>query len=172
LPGTIEPRKQQLLVMELFNKFIQNHPEVNVELITFGHSNYPHYIINEQIQKSKNKIKYLGIISNTDMMELYKTATFSCFLSKYEGYGLPVAESLWHGVPVLTSCLGSMAEIASCGGCYCINAYNPTDIYDALCILIKNPKIVLKLKEDLLKTKLISWDDYAENIYKEISIFI
>jgi len=168
LPGSIEPRKQQLLVMELFNKFIKKNPFLNVELIAFGHSTYPYYIIDEQIKQSGNKIKYLGTISNKEMIELYKNATFTCFLSKYEGYGLPVAESLWHGKPVLTSCLGSMAEIARCGGCYCVNAYNPNDIYDALCILIKNPKIVLKLKEDIMKTSLISWNEYAEKIYTEI----
>ena len=168
LPGSIEPRKQQLLVMELFNKLIKNNPFLNVELIVFGHSTYPYYIIEEQIKKSGNKIKYLGIISNKEMIELYKNATFTCFLSKYEGYGLPVAESLWYGKPVLTSCLGSMAEVAGLGGCYCINAYNPSDIYDALCILTKNPKIILKLKEDIMKTQLISWDEYAEKIYTEI----
>jgi glycosyltransferase involved in cell wall biosynthesis len=168
LPGSIEPRKQQLLVMELFNKFIQNNPFVDVELITFGYSTYPDYIINEQIKKSGYKIKYLGIISNKEMIDLYKNTTFSCFISKYEGYGLPVAESLWHGIPVLTSCIGSMAEISLLGGCYCVNAYNPKDIYEALCILIKNPKIILKLKEELTKSNLTSWDDYAERIYSEI----
>ena len=168
LPGSLEPRKQQILVMEYFNYFIKIHPFLNVELIAFGHSTYPSYIIDEQIKKSANKIKYLGVVSNDDIINLYKNATFTCFVSKYEGYGLPVAESLWHGTPVLTSCLGSTSEIGSCGGCYFVNTYNPKDIYDALCILIKNPQIILKLKEDLFKTNLISWSEYTENICNEI----
>lgn len=168
LPGTIEPRKQQLLVMEYFNYFIKSHPFLNVELIAFGHSTYPEYVINEQIKQSANKIKYLGNISNSDMINLYKTATFTCFVSKYEGYGLPVAESLWHGTPVLTSCFGSTSEIGACGGCYFVNAYHPKDIYDGLCILIKNPTIILQLKEELCKANLLSWKEYAEQIYNEL----
>ena len=54
-------------------------------------------------------------------------ATFTCFISIYEGFGFPISESLWHGIPVLTSNFGSMEEIAICGGCYSINTNNGTN---------------------------------------------
>ena len=168
LPGTIEPRKQQVLFMEIFNRFIKNNPNIDVELIAFGHINYPINIIEEQVANSRGKIKFLGIINNEELFELYKKATFTCFLSKYEGYGFPIAESLWHGTPVLTSCFSSMYEIAEVGGCYCIDSTNQTIIYNALEILIKKPKLLAKLKEDLDKSTLSSWNDYAEKILLEI----
>jgi glycosyltransferase involved in cell wall biosynthesis len=168
LPGTIEPRKQQLLFMDIFNKFIKQNPFANVELIAFGHLNCPLQVINEKIAQSGGKIKYLGVINNETLRELYKTATFTCFISKYEGYGFPVAESLWHGTPVLTSCFGSMYEIAQGGGCYCVDTNNPTAIYDGLEIMVKMPYLLKKLQKDLDDTELLNWEKYGELILKEI----
>ena len=37
LPGSIEDRKQQLVFIKLFNKFITLNPKIDIELITFGH---------------------------------------------------------------------------------------------------------------------------------------
>ena len=168
LPGSFEPRKQQLLFMEIFNKFIQNNPHIDIELIAFGHSNYSSDVINEQVALSRGKIKFLGIITNEILFELYKKATFTCFISKYEGYGFPIAESLWHGTPVLTSCFSSMYEIAASGGCYCVDSNNHNMIYSGLEMLVKKPKLLIKLREDLEKSNLSTWEDYAEKILKEI----
>ena len=52
----------------------------------------------------------MGLVSNEVLFDLYKNATFTVFISKYEGYGFPIAESLWHGTPVLISNCGSMIE--------------------------------------------------------------
>jgi glycosyltransferase involved in cell wall biosynthesis len=168
LPGTIEPRKQQLLFMELFNNFIKNNPTIDIELIAFGHLSYDIRLINEQINISKGKIKYLGVIDNEKLCDLYKNATFTCFISKYEGYGFPIAESLWHGTPVLTSCFGSMYEIATRGGCYCIDTTNPNAIYHGLDTLVKNPRLLKKLREELDNSSLPSWENYTDKILLEI----
>ena len=55
-------------------------------------------------------------VSEESLWALYRLAAFSVFVSLLEGYGLPVAESLSCGTPVITSDYGSMAEIAAGGG--------------------------------------------------------
>jgi len=168
LPGTVEPRKQQMKMVKLFNKFIQLHPEIDVELIIFGTVlDIYKDEFNEEIKLSMGKIIYLGIIDNETLFRLYKTSTFLCFISKYEGYGFPISESLWHGLPVLTGNFGSMAEIAKCG-CYCIDTNNENEIYEALNHLIKNPILIEKLKNEINNCSLTKWCEYAEKIYKEI----
>jgi glycosyltransferase involved in cell wall biosynthesis len=169
LPGTIEPRKQQMLLIKLFNRFITQNPEIDVELITFGSVLQIYQEeMNQQIQLSKGKIIYLGIIDNETLFDLYKNSSFLCFISKYEGYGFPISESLWHGLPVLTSNFGSMAEVASCGGCYCIDTTNENEIYEALNHLIKNPIFIEKLKKEIDDAILTNWNFYAEKVYGEI----
>ena len=169
LPGTIEPIKQQILLMKIFNKFIKTNPEIDIELITFGNivplcKNDFDNCMNE----SNGKITYLGVIDNEKLFELYKMVNFTCFISLYEGFGFPISESLWHGVPVLTSNFGSMEEVSSCGGCYSIDTTDENEIYEALNHLIINPLFVEKLKNEINKSTLTTWQDYAEKIYIEI----
>ena len=95
-------------------------------------------------------------------------ATFTCYISIYEGFGFPISESLWHGIPVLTSNFGSMEEIAICGGCYSINTNNEIEIYEALNHLIVNPLLIEKLKNEINKSILNTWQDYGGKVYKEI----
>ena len=170
LPGTLEPRKQQLLFMKLFVKFVNLNPQINIKLITFGHRWYSMEALNQIIESSNNKIEYLGIIANEKLFELYKTASFSCFISYYEGFGFPISESLWHGTPVLTANFGSMNEIANYGGCYCIDVTKEAEIYNALETLVKNPEVLIRLKKEIEDTDFITctWENYADKIYKEI----
>ena len=170
LPGTLEPRKQQFLFLKLFIIFVRLNPEINVRVITFGNCWHPHEKLNELIKKSNNKIEYLGIIDNEKLFELYKTASFSCFLSYYEGFGFPISESLWHGTPVLTANFGSMYEIAQYRGCYCIDVTKEHEIYTALETLIKNPNVLDKLNKEIEVADFnkCTWENYADKIYKEI----
>ena len=169
LPGTVEPRKQQLLLIKLFFKFISLNPYIDVELIIFGHI-LPRYEkdIEQYVSRSNGKIKYLGIITNDQLFELYKNCSFSCFISKYEGYGFPISESLWHSTPVLTSNFGSMAEVAKCGGCYCVDTYDENEVYNALNSLIKSPSLITKLKKEIDSKMFTLWSDYAKNMYTEL----
>jgi len=169
VPGTVEPRKQQLKLIKIFNSFLQNNLSIDIEMIIFGNIlSVLEEEVNMEINKSDNKIKYIGVINNDELCELYKKATFSCFISQYEGFGFPIAESLWNGTPVLTSNFGSMLEIANCGGCYSINSHNENEIYDALENLIKKPEIIQKLKAEINSNKFSTWYDYCKSIYIEI----
>ena len=168
LPGTIEPRKQQITLIKLFNKFIKLNPNIDIELITFGSLWYPQEILDAEITESKGKIKYMGFVSNEQLFDLYKTASFSCFISTYEGYGFPISESLWHGTPVLTANFGAMYEVAQIGGCYCIDTNNETEIYEAMEKLIKEPEILVKLKNEISRANFTTWENYADQIYKMI----
>lgn len=168
LPGTIEPRKQQFTLMKLFNKFIKLNPNIDAELITFGSLWYPQEMLDVEINESNGKIKYLGIISNEQLFDLYKTASFSCFISTYEGYGFPISESLWHGTPVLTANFGAMYEVAQIGGCYCIDTNNETEIYEAMEKMIKEPEILVKLENEISRANFTTWENYADQIYKMI----
>jgi glycosyltransferase involved in cell wall biosynthesis len=171
LPGTIEPRKQQIIFMKLFAKFVELNPQINIKLITFGHCWCSMDVLNKIIESSNNKIEYLGIIANEKLFELYKTASFSCFISYYEGFGFPIAESLWHGTPVLTANFSSMNEIADYGGCYCIDVTKEAEIYNALETLVKKPEVLMRLKKQIEDSSFITystWENYADKIYKEI----
>lgn len=60
---------------------------------------------------TKHKLKFIHDASDEELIWLYKNADFTVYPSFYEGWGLPVAESLLHGVPCLASGTSSIPEI-------------------------------------------------------------
>lgn len=57
-------------------------------------------------------ITFLGSVSHAELVRLVQGAYFTVYVSRGEGFGLPVTESLSAGVPVLTSSVSSMPEAA------------------------------------------------------------
>ena len=169
VPGTTEFRKQQVLLMNMFNLFIENNPSIHVEMLLFGNiTSLCKEDVNNEIEKSKGKIINLGLIDNDILSDYYRKASFSCFISLYEGFGFPISESLWHGTPVLTSNFGSMAEVAEVGGCFTVDVTEETEIYRGLDTLIKNPEIIIQLKRDIQKMSLSTWTEYGDQILQEL----
>ena len=57
-------------------------------------------------------VTWLGEVSDEELAALYRGARCLVYASLYEGFGLPVAEALACGCPVVTSAGSAMAEIA------------------------------------------------------------
>ena len=56
--------------------------------------------------------QWLGYVPDTDLVALYRLCTVFCYVSLYEGFGLPVLEALASGAVVLTSQITAMPEVA------------------------------------------------------------
>jgi glycosyltransferase involved in cell wall biosynthesis len=62
-------------------------------------------------------VRLLGYVPDADLAALYRHATALLFVSRIEGFGLPVVEAMACGCPVITTRGGSLAEIAADGAC-------------------------------------------------------
>jgi hypothetical protein len=60
-----------------------------------------------------DRVRLAGWIDDDELDRLYRTALMTVCPSHYEGYGLPVAESLARGVPTVASRIPSHVEIAA-----------------------------------------------------------
>ncbi|GGF24730.1 glycosyltransferase family 4 protein [Echinicola rosea] len=74
----------------------------------------------------EKRVQFLGYIPEEDLPKVYKGAHATLFVSKMEGFGLPVLESMASGTPVLTSTESSLPEISG-GAALCAD---PSDILD------------------------------------------
>lgn len=62
-------------------------------------------------------VHLLGFVSDEQLAWLYHSAAAFVFPSLYEGFGLPIIESMSVGTPVITSDRGAMAEVAGDAAC-------------------------------------------------------
>ncbi len=106
------------------------------------------------------RVKFLGMVSDSRLCELYQQATFTVYPSLYEGFGFPVLDSLLHGAPVLCSYNSSLAELESPGVFY----FDPCDTatldaaYNEL-----SAALPLSIDTDGLRRR-FSWDTLAKTV--------
>jgi glycosyltransferase involved in cell wall biosynthesis len=106
-------------------------------------------------QKVDDMIKYHGLasyfyfvngISNERLLAVYDQSFALVFPSIYEGFGIPVIESLFRNKPVITSLISSLPEAAG-PGAILVNPYDPDEICLAM-IEINDSKKYDRLSRD------------------------
>lgn len=102
--GTIEPRKNHLLVLDAFECVVRRHPEV--QLMFLGGFGWIEPAAHNRIHECQVKYSQLTVradVSDKSIKEAVISARASIFVSAVEGFGLPPVESLWLGTPVIAS---------------------------------------------------------------------
>lgn len=112
----------------------------------------------------RNDVVLCGYVSDDDLPALYRGACLVAFPSLYEGFGLPIIEGFASGVPVLTSNLCSMPEIAG-DAAVLTDPYNVDDIANKLELLMFD----LSLRERLIaggyqRIKYFTWEHCVHEI--------
>lgn len=127
-------------------------------------------LINNNLINLKNSIITTQYLSREDLIMLIASADLMLFPSFREGFGLPIVEAFACGVPVVTSNVSSLPEIASDAGLVA-DPYSPEDIAQKAFSIINNPEFAKTLIERAYtKLDLYRWDNYARSIieiYKE-----
>ncbi len=118
--GTIEPRKNQLGVLQALH-----HHHIDIPYVIVGKSTDYTDEIADYIEKHRlnKKVFILDNVPDFDLPALYHQALCMVYLSHYEGFGLPIAEAMACGCPVITSSVSSLPEIGNDAALYC----NPND---------------------------------------------
>ena len=115
--------------------------------------------------KYQKDIQFLGFVEEEELPKLMGTAFAFVYVSFFEGFGLPLLEAMECEVPVITSNISSMPEVAE-DASILVNPHETTEIVNALLQYFKN--------EDLRKEKIeigrkqkekFNWDRTAEIIY-------
>jgi glycosyltransferase involved in cell wall biosynthesis len=169
---TLEPRKNILFTIQCFYKFI-NMYNINDLYYFLGGAQLKQY--KKQLEKlintfndHRNKIIKLGYVNDEDVNIFYSNSLLFVFLSKYEGFGMPVLEAMQAGTPVICSNNSSLPEVAGNAAIMidyndeeaCINAFKYFYFNENL-----RQEYILKGIE---RTKLFSWEKTCKIINDKI----
>ncbi len=164
--GILEPRKCQEEVLNVSKRLWDEGLEFELHFI--GRVN-PYYgkPVEKEIKKAQNEgytVFHHQKQSDEDLINLYSKAHFSVFFSQAEGYGLPVSESLFMGVPCICSNIPSHLEIAERGGCEVVKMQDEEALAEVMHEWIVNPAARTLIELELKARKHITWRDSATAI--------
>ncbi|MHB1656197.1 MAG: glycosyltransferase family 4 protein [Burkholderiales bacterium] len=112
--STIEPRKR---IDHLLIAYAQLPPKLRAAypLVLIGGQGWQSDVLHEQIMTAQQAgwLHYLGFVNETDLPALYAGARLFIYPSIYEGFGLPVAEAMASGIPVIASNRSTLPEISA-----------------------------------------------------------
>jgi glycosyltransferase involved in cell wall biosynthesis len=112
---------------------------------------------------------WLGRCSDDELAELYRGATCVVYPSLYEGFGLPIAEAMACGTPVVTSRGGATEETAG-GAAVLVDPFDVDDIARGIEVAIARRDELHRL--GLERANAFSWETAARAtmaVYSEVA---
>lgn len=173
--GQLHKRKNILALIKAFHdlksrKLLPDHKLVIAGGRGDGHSEIVSYISSHDVKD----VIITGCVTDEDILSLYKGADLMVYPSLYEGFGLPVIEAMACGVPVVTSNVSSLPEVAG-GAALLIDPYSVAGIAEAMHRVLSNRDLRDNLvQKGLRRAEEFSWEKAAqetlkvfEEVYKE-----
>jgi glycosyltransferase involved in cell wall biosynthesis len=163
--GSLEPRKNQLAVLYAAERLWRENLEFEVRLI--GGGGWQQDVLHQldRLQSRGRPVKLRLKIDDDELAAEYRVARFIVQPSLHEGFGLPLAESLSFGTPIITSNFGSTAEIAAAGGALLVDPHDDETLVIAMRTLLSDDARLQKLKDEIAARPARTWNQYAAELW-------
>lgn len=169
--GTMEPRKN---LSGLINAYLLLSPSLRKRypLVLVGCQGWKHEQTDRIISRlqCRSELIKLSYVDQSDLPLLYQAASALAYVSFYEGFGMPIAEAMASGIPVITSALGSMEE-AALG---CAQLVDPEDVHsiaEGLSTVLGGGEAVrLRCERALQMSKKYDWKASASALLSSASL--
>jgi glycosyltransferase involved in cell wall biosynthesis len=141
--GTIEPRKNLLLVINALKDVSENY-----KLVVIGKKQPYSLLVNKRIKELNlvHRVIFLEGLTFTDLPSIYQSATAFIYPSFYEGFGIPVIEALYSQTPVIAA-TGSCLEEAGGPDSIYINPDDHQALASQINRVISSPDLRAKMRK-------------------------
>lgn len=166
--GRLEKKKNIANIITAFASV--KELQSDLQLVLAGSSGHQFEEIKKIIENNKLKSEVIitGYIEQKDLPIIYNHAEIFLFPTLYEGFGLPILESMASGVPVITSNFAPHTEVGG-DSAYYVDAYSSESLADGIIKILTNTDLRQSLKEKgLARIKKFSWCQTAKEIYQII----
>ena len=170
--GTLESRKNHLLLFRAWERLLANHDAADVPvLVCLGKAGWLFDKAAEFLRARpalSAKIMLISSVTDQSLVALYQECLFTISNSFYEGWGLPITESISFGALPLIPCHTSLTEAGGRAAVYFRND-DLDDLYAKLQTLIFNAEERKRLSEHArAHSSLRSWKEVAREFVDTI----
>ena len=164
--GAIHKRKNLQRLIDAFRQLKQetNHPQ---HLVIVGSPMWE----SQQISIPKevgSYVHFTGHLDQNQLAQVVAAADLLCFVSYFEGFGLPLIEAMKSGTPVIAGSLTALPEVGGDAVAYC-NPMDKTAIFNAINELLNDPEKLNQLREKgLIHANKFSWDQAAKAFWESV----
>ena len=157
--STIRAKKNIDLMLDAFAK-----PELkDVGLILAGRIDDPRFVEKAKAQGLGN-VHFTGYLPDGALNALHAHAQAFLYVSKNEGFGLPILEAFNSGTPLIASRMGSIPEVAGDAALYLDNL-SAEELAGKCLLLLGDPRLVEQLRErGKRRAALYSWAHSAARL--------
>jgi len=169
--GSAHKRKNVERIMQAFDQFRKKHTDF--KFVFAGSNKY----WDKDIRKTYNALKHksdivlTGYLSTEEMNRVVSSALALVYPSLFEGFGIPILEGFAARVPVITSHVTSMPEVAG-KAALLVNPLSTEEIIDAMEKMATDEPLrtkLIRLGEE--RNRAFSWDKSAQRFWGVILKF-
>lgn len=163
--GILEPRKNQLFLLEVCEELWSAGEAFELHIV--GRVN-PHFgapivaRIKTLVKRFPRRLHYHEAATDAELLRLYATVRATVCPTMAEGCGLPLLESLWHGVPCVCSDLPVLRENADGGGCLPVAVNAKAAWSEALRTVLRDENVHGRLSREAVERPLPTWANAAQ----------
>jgi glycosyltransferase involved in cell wall biosynthesis len=160
--GTIEPRKNLSMMLRAFRALLDRDAG-EAKLVIAGPRGWladDLAALHAQLRLGE-QARFLGTVPAPELAALYNAADLFVMPSLYEGFGLPVAEAMACGAPVIVSNVSSLPEVAGDAG-LCLDPNDVDAWAETMRHVLGDPALRANMRQKSLRqARLFSWERAA-----------
>lgn len=164
--GSLNPRKNIARLLQAFDLMIDGHG-YDLHLLVVGERMWQDERMQQAVDrlKHRNRVVFTGRLGQAELHQALGGAHALAFVSYFEGFGIPVAEAMRCGVPVVAAEASCLPEIAGDAAHYC-DPFSVADISRALVEVWNDPALGEQLRTAGIKRSArYTWEKAAQELW-------
>jgi glycosyltransferase involved in cell wall biosynthesis len=172
--GDLQPRKNQIGLIKAFAELVKSFPQLRHRLALAGKETWFAPKVRQAARESGvgDRIRFLGFVTDQDLLHLYNACDLFVFPSFYEGFGLPVVEAMACGRAVTCSNTSAMPEVVD-GAAILFDPHSTSEMTRAMADLLRDAELRARMERlGQQRAAHFSWQASAQRtleVYYEVA---
>lgn len=164
--GSLDDRKNFPFLLKVFDKFNKKHPEYKLLIVGKGKSWYVNKHLKELDINTRRNIELIPNIPNNELPFIFQAAKLFLLPSKFEIFGMVLLESMYFGLPVISSYNGGSSTLIDNNNSLIISEFDENLWVEGMEKILMNKQERIKMGELATKriTTSFTWDKILERV--------